>query len=154
MATRKHLQHIKSSQLNKVPSAQDLLFGEIAVNYAKDGETIYIKNADGEIVSFPSIKVIEENEQVTAQALSQLNENINANAESIEQLSNNISGDINDINEDITELDGKISDISDLIEENEHAIAGALVALNKKIDALIQVVNTNTTNIENILARI
>lgn len=76
MPTRKHVQHIKSSQANKIPRVDDLLYGEIAVNYSDGNEKLFIKNTNNEIVSFVSSKVIEDNEHTTAAALSQLNENL------------------------------------------------------------------------------
>lgn len=76
MSVRKHLIHVKSNQLMtgsttepKAPNASDISYGEIAINYRKDKERIFIKNSDDEIVCFVSSKVIEDNEQVIAQAL-------------------------------------------------------------------------------------
>ena len=40
----------RSSVLNKVPSTDTLDYGEIAINYAESGETIFIKNSNDEIV--------------------------------------------------------------------------------------------------------
>ena len=84
MAVRKHLIHMKSNQLMtgsttepKSPNASDISYGEIAINYLKDKERIFIKNSDDEIVPFYSGKVIDDNEAVTAQALSDLDGRIN-----------------------------------------------------------------------------
>ena len=60
MATKYHVQHVKSSRLNsesngpKLPTSGQIEFGEIAINYLKDYETISIKNSDQEIVTFSS----------------------------------------------------------------------------------------------------
>ena len=55
MANNRHLQHIRSTVVQdgkpKLPSAEDLLFGELAINYAKGKETISLKNDQGEIVT-------------------------------------------------------------------------------------------------------
>jgi len=84
MSVRKHLIHVKSNQLMtgsttepKLPNASDISYGEIAINYLKDKERIFIKNSDDEIVPFYSGKVIDDNEAVTAQALSDLDSRIN-----------------------------------------------------------------------------
>lgn len=48
--------HKRSAELNKVPSVEDIQHGEIAINYKKDSEAIYIKNDENEIVPFISSK--------------------------------------------------------------------------------------------------
>ena len=94
-----HIQHVKSSvvenNLPKLPAASALLEGELAVNYAKDKETISLKNSSGEVVTFSSdyyfsekklgeafigansattvSDVIFENERVVAESLNDLN---------------------------------------------------------------------------------
>ena len=97
-----HVQHVKSNVVletgkPKLPLAGNLVEGEIAINYAKDVETISIKNSNGDIVTFSSdnyyseqklgsgftgensantvTSVIEENEMVMSRALNDLNEN-------------------------------------------------------------------------------
>ena len=62
MAERKHLLHVKSSQLNgesngpKLPTADQIEYGELAVNYANGHETISLKNSDNQVVTFSSDK--------------------------------------------------------------------------------------------------
>ena len=55
---KKHLQHLKSNVVTegkpKLPAADALMLGEIAVNYAKGVETISLKNTNNEIVTFSS----------------------------------------------------------------------------------------------------
>lgn len=62
----------------KLPVASTLIQGEIAVNLAKDVETLSIVNTSGEIVTFSSDKIIKkvivDNEQVTSAALNDLEE--------------------------------------------------------------------------------
>ena len=43
----------------KLPTPDQIVYGEIAINYAKDVETISIKNNSDEIVTFSSDKIIE-----------------------------------------------------------------------------------------------
>ena len=58
MAERKHLLHVRSNQPNtegngpKLPTPEQIEYGEIAINYLKDNETISIKNSANEIVTF------------------------------------------------------------------------------------------------------
>ena len=44
--------HKRSNEKNKMPQPEDLQYGELAINYKKDNETIYIKNDQNEIISF------------------------------------------------------------------------------------------------------
>ena len=95
MAIKRHVQHIRSSVADSIPTTEQLGYGEIAVNYSADKERLFIKNANNEIVPFYSGKVIEENERVTAAALSDLDGRINGIDDSI----NDIDGRINDLEE-------------------------------------------------------
>lgn len=58
-----HIIHKNSSALvddnPKLPTSGQLEYGEIAVNYAKDKETISLKNSNNEIVTFSSDKKLE-----------------------------------------------------------------------------------------------
>ena len=56
MGLATHVQHLHSNTITngqpQAPSANDLLEGEIAINYADGHETMFIKNDNNEIVSF------------------------------------------------------------------------------------------------------
>ena len=132
MPNRKHLQHIKSSQLNKVPTAEDLLYGEIAVNYAKDGETLYIKNANGEIVSFPNSKVIEENEFVIASHLAELDEKIS-------QSNTDFGEKERVIAEALVEHNDRLNELDTVIEDNELVTAQGLAQLEQDLSELDEI---------------
>ena len=62
------LQHKRSSVVNdengiktpKLPTKEQLEFGEIAINYAKDYETLSIKNSSGDVVTFSSDSTIDK----------------------------------------------------------------------------------------------
>lgn len=62
------LQHKRSSVVNdengiktpKLPTKGQLEFGEIAINYAKDYETLSIKNSSGDVVTFSSDSIINK----------------------------------------------------------------------------------------------
>ena len=75
----------KKSKVNengqaKLPTKEQLVYGELAVNYAKGLETISLKNDDDEIVTFRTNEyydeIITENEKVTAAALTIINDKL------------------------------------------------------------------------------
>ena len=57
--------------LSKRPTADNLVEGEIAVNYLKGHETLSIKNSEGEIVGFISENEIQENNEILVKGISQ-----------------------------------------------------------------------------------
>ncbi len=61
--TVNHISHKKSVVVengrSKLPTPDQIVYGEIAINYAKDVETMSIKNNSDEIVTFSSDKIIE-----------------------------------------------------------------------------------------------
>lgn len=75
----KHSSVVENSK-PKLPNKEILEYGELAVNYAKDNETISLKNTSDEIIEFKSKnyfeKIIEDNELVVASALNNLNDKI------------------------------------------------------------------------------
>ena len=62
--TVNHVSYKKSvvveNERPKLPTQDQIVYGEIAINYAKDVETMSIKNNSDEIVTFSSDKVIEK----------------------------------------------------------------------------------------------
>ena len=60
MAKVNHITHKKSAVADKAPNAENILDGEIAVNYSKDTERLYIKNASDEIIPFSSDHIIKD----------------------------------------------------------------------------------------------
>ena len=63
----------------KLPTSSQLAYGELAINYAEDYETISIKNSNNDIVTFsPDNRLVQKeeftnNEKVTSAALNNLN---------------------------------------------------------------------------------
>ena len=51
MTIKRHLMHIKSNTPNKIPSSEDIEYGEIAINYNEGNEKIYLKNENDIIQS-------------------------------------------------------------------------------------------------------
>ena len=66
----RHLQHVRSNVVindqPKLPTSEQIEYGEIAINYAKDHETMSIKNGNNEIVTFTNDNGIKKliNEKV------------------------------------------------------------------------------------------
>ena len=127
---KKHLQHIKSSQKGKIPTPQDLMYGEIAVNYAEDSEQLFIKNSEDEIVPFVSAKEIEKNELAVAGALAQLDEGINDLRQVVKDDEFVTAAAINQEEIERKEDDERIRSI---IEDNEHVTAEAFVYIDSKL---------------------
>ena len=119
MSNRRYIQHLRSKDVEtiqqygldkdipKVPETDNLKDGEIAINYAKDNEIISIKNDNNEIVKFLNEKVIYEDEEITAAAMS--------------QLKNEITNEINNIHETIENFEPGVQ--SDWDETDEESLA-------------------------------
>ena len=80
---RKKLLHIRSNVVEngeaKLPTSDQIEYGEIAINFADGHETISIRNSNDEIIKFSNDtyfeNIILDNEKVTAAALNDLDEN-------------------------------------------------------------------------------
>lgn len=140
-----HLIHKNSSvTINgspKLPTSSQIEYGEIAVNYAKGGETISIKNANNEIVTFkPSDNFatkeeLEEIELGTATALNDLNDRISS------------SGD---------DIDAELTELAQIVEDNEKVTAMALINLNNRVDSndtQLSEISQNVEEFEEVAAR-
>lgn len=77
----KHLQHIKSNQLNdlsngpKLPDQSQLLYGELAINYNKDNEKLIFKNDSDEIVTVSTDGQNDAKRNVLANAILKVSQN-------------------------------------------------------------------------------
>lgn len=80
MAERKHLLHVKSNQPNsesngpKLPTPEQLEYGEIAINYLKDNEKLSIKNSSNEIVTIGTDKQNQAKFDVLATGINKISE--------------------------------------------------------------------------------
>lgn len=76
---RIHIQHYHTVTSGNTPLPENILDGEIALNISAGDEQIFLKNTDGEIMTFKPYetieKIITDNELVVAEALINLNEN-------------------------------------------------------------------------------
>lgn len=148
-----HIIHKNSSTVTdgspKLPTSLQIEYGELAINYAKDNETISLKNSDDEIVTFSPAKNtvqktdFEKAQKVTAAALNDLNERIDASGDGVE------------------ELEQSLENFKNEVEETEHATALALVDLDKKnndldekIDEVSDAVDTQLEEINNYILEV
>ena len=104
----------------KLPTKDNLIDGEIAVNYLKGHETLSIKNSEDEIVGF-----VNENEFFQAQEI----------------ISSALGQEKNDRIESISKIEEKLDNLNDIskenaknIEDNELIISAALNDLNDRIN--------------------
>ena len=162
---KRHIQHVKSKVVEngkpKLPTESQIFDGEIAVNYAKDYETLSIKNEEGTIVTFSSDNVfiekyVEPNERVVAEALNDLNASITAHT-SDTQLhftaaeKEKLGGIEDEANK--TVVDNALSETSTnpiannavyaVIKNNEEIVANALTDLDSRLNAVSGDVENN-----------
>ena len=143
-----HIIHKNSSALvdnnPKLPTSGQLEYGEIAINYAKDKETISLKNSNNEIVTFTSDKKLDnyvtvsdfdENELIVSAALNNLEES-KADKDDLTNLINNVY-------------------TKEEIDNNHLVISSSLndlnTRLNTKQDTLVSGTNIKTINNQSIL---
>ena len=143
-----HIIHKNSSALvdnnPKLPTSGQLEYGEIAINYAKDKETISLKNSNNEIVTFTSDKKLDnyvtvsdfdENELIVSAALNNLEES-KADKDDLTNLINNVY-------------------TKEEIDNNHLVISSSLndlnTRLNTKQDTLVSGINIKTINNQSIL---
>ena len=143
-----HIIHKNSSALvdnnPKLPTSGQLEYGEIAINYAKDKETISLKNSNNEIVTFTSDKKLDnyvtvsdfdENELIVSAALNDLEES-KADKDDLTDLINNVY-------------------TKEEIDNNHLVISSSLndlnTRLNTKQNTLVSGINIKTINNQSIL---
>lgn len=106
----------------KLPTSSQIEYGELAINYAKDKETISIKNSNNEIVTFSSDKKFESTEEAIAAALNVLSEGLTA-------LGNDVDGEVAGLTEDIDELREDVDNI-------DFATSYAITDLDKRVKGI------------------
>lgn len=172
MSENVHLQHIRSSVNGKMPTADDILYGELSINYADSTEELFIKNNQNEIIGFKSHEfyeaIIEELRQQIEELSNRLDEveetisNINTDITNITAELEKINNSITTINENITTINGDITTINnniDNINGNINVIEGDITNINSDIDVVegdivninadIDVINEDIVNINN-----
>ena len=82
---RKIMLHLHTDVPDKKPSPSDIMTGELAINYAASGETLYIKNSEEAIAEFKDDKYYQKqlSEKADKAYVDGLVGNINSALESI-----------------------------------------------------------------------
>ena len=131
----------------KLPTAEQMEYGEIAVNYAASGETLSIKNSNNRIVTFScddkfnkSFDTIEDN----IETISGETENI------IQKIENNdiaIAGALNGLNDKINNLESSATSLNTRVGTLESSATSADTRLTK-LESSATSVNTRLNNLE------
>ena len=120
----------------KLPTSGQIEFGELAVNYAKDKETISLKNANNEIVTFSSdaqIQTLIDTKQdvlTPGDNITITNNVISADFRETEEI---IANALNDLDKRITETNSSITELGSAIDEMDEVTASSLNDLNGRI---------------------
>lgn len=133
----KKVQHIslkKSTIKGKAPLATDLVDGELAVNIAKDGEKIFLKNTANNIVGFSSDGLLDKKYLSTTSG-------------------GTVSGDT-EFNGDVKivypDSSSQTVSLREVMVKNEKVTAAALNDLNERNDELSAKVTEQKTDIDNL----
>ena len=119
--------------LAKRPTADNLVEGEIAVNYLKGHETLTIKNTEDEIVAFVNENDFNEAQQIVALGLA---EEKDERMSDIARLERVIDEDIDHKIEELKEeVDDKFDTFDRSVERIELAVSSSLNDLNSRIIA-------------------
>lgn len=129
-----HISLKKSTVLDKAPLAKDLVDGELAVNIAKDGEKIFLKNTASEIVEFSSDKLLNKKYLSTTSG-------------------GTVSGEttftkdttFDNIKLKYPKTDSEAVSLRDVMLENEKVTAAALNDLNERVNDHKSVIDTIKT---------
>lgn len=123
-----HIIHKNSSVVTdgspKIPTSGQIEYGEIAINYAADNETISLKNSSNQIVTFsPDNRLVkvadyQKTQKVIAAALNDLNDRM---------------GESDDAAAEIIQ---EIDDFKQDVEDTEEVIASALNNLDSRISTV------------------
>ena len=165
MATKYHVQHVKSNLKNgeangpKLPTSEQIEFGEIAINYLKDYETISIKNSEQEIVTFSSDASVnkkletkadktrvDEIDEVVSKAFDAMNKSCGFNEEVAYTPQNELIRDCVSLSEAMEIVAEKAN--SPQIDTSSFATKEELA---KKQDTLVSGTNIKTINGESLL---
>lgn len=92
--TRKSLIHLKSSVSGKIPTAEQLNYGEIAINYAKDSEAIFFKNSENNVVEVKTNSAVVE----------ELNTKQDKTDNALATTAKTVTGAINEINTKVSNI--------------------------------------------------
>ena len=127
--------------LAKRPTAENLIEGEIAVNYLKGHETLTIKNTEDEIVGFVNENEFNQAQEIVASALAQEKQERISDIASIESQVGNVEGVTDEIQSDIEELEHAVSAALNDLNDRIGAGSSSIAEINDRIDDVIEDVN-------------
>ena len=137
----KTVQHIslkKSAIVGKVPAKDVLAYGELAVNYGEGGEKIFLQNTANNIVEFSSDGLLDKKYLSTTSG-------------------GTVSGDTEfkgDVKIVYPDSSSQTVSLREVMVENEMAISAALNDLNTRVNDQKKTVDSNSTIIGNISAKV
>ena len=140
----------------KLPSSEQLEYGEIALNIAKDHEVIAIKNYDGEVVYLPfnvasrllshevDFDELKKYSYKSIEELSAATRTLEDKAQSLKGDIDNVSGSLND---SVDELNVKIttleSSLTKKIEDGDSSLRQSIVEVDTKYDTRCNEIDTD-----------
>ena len=143
----------------KLPSSEQLEYGEIALNIAKDHEVIAIKNYDGEVVYLPfnvasrllshevDFDELKKYSYKSIEELSAATRTLEDKAQSLKGDIDNVSGSLND---SVDELNGKIttleSSLTKKIEDGDSSLRQSIVEVDTKYDTRCNEIDTRLSD--------
>lgn len=89
MTDRQVIQHLRTNEHNVKPTPSNIEYGEIAINYKKDEEKIFIKNDNDEIIEFKDKKYIDNinsKKQDVIEDLDKIRNNANLGATALQTI--------------------------------------------------------------------
>lgn len=143
----------------KLPSSEQLEYGEIALNIAKDHEVIAIKNYDGEVVYLPfnvasrllsheaDFDELKKYSYKSIEELSAATRTLEDKAQSLKGDIDNVSGSLND---SVDELNGKIttleSSLTKKIEDGDSSLRQSIVEVDTKYNTRCNEIDTRLSD--------
>lgn len=164
----------RSNTANKLPSASELQYGELAINYAKDGEMLILKNDQDEVVGFSSDAKINAVLEIIAQSIATLQRDmvdpsvITQMSESVQQVSGDLQELVADYDEKcevVSEALGKLdkekiskkeanTNIKDSIGVETQRATSAEIALGNELQELISDYNEKSEVVSQALGKL
>ena len=148
-----YISHKKSKQvingLPKLPTADQLKEGEIAINYANGYETLSIKNSDNEIATFSSTEQIEKYVDTKLGSGFTGENSVNTVTSVIESNEKVVSASLNDLNDRKLDVSAYTpTDLSDYYKKEETSGKTELdAALKLKANSTDLATKANTTDL-------
>lgn len=124
--TRKSLIHLRSSVSGKIPTAEQLNYGEIAINYAKDSEAIFFKNTENNVVEVKTNSAVVE----------ELNTKQDKTDNTLATTDKTVVGAINEVNTKFTNLAVGTTNLADNAVTKEKLSTDVQSSLDKADNSL------------------